>query len=137
MSFALLVCVESKLDSLDLKRAERRLLREYLDLPGLNLNLAQTARLVNVDAPTCEVALNNLVKSHCLARGEAETHARGICNGGLEAWKTLVRNRLVVITQASSLSPTNTARLQAERTQTVEHRPPEPVLPSQSSRERP
>jgi hypothetical protein len=96
VSFALLVCVESKLDSLDLKRAERRLLREYLDLPGLNLNLAQAARLVNVDAPTCEVALNNLVKSHCLARGEAETYARGICDGGLEAWKTLVRNRLVV-----------------------------------------
>jgi hypothetical protein len=134
VSFASLVCVESKLDSLGLKRAERRLLREYLDLPGLNLSLAQAARLVNVDAPTCEVALNNLVKSHCLAHSEAKTYVRGICDGGLEAWKRLVRNRLAVITQASSPSPTNAARLEAERTRTVEHRSPEP--PSHSSRER-
>jgi hypothetical protein len=84
--------VESKLKSLSLKRAERRLLREYLDLPGLNLSLAQAARLVSVDAPTCEAALANLVKSHCLAKGEAETYVRGTCDGGLEAWKRLVRN---------------------------------------------
>ena len=75
MSFALLVCVESKLDSLDLKRAERRLLREYLDLPGLNLSLTQAARLVNVDAPTCEVALSNLVKSHCFSRRRSRTRS--------------------------------------------------------------
>jgi hypothetical protein len=135
VSLASVAFMESKLESLSLKRAERRLLREYLDLPGLSLTLAQAARLVNVDAQTCEVALNNLLKSQCLAHGEAETYVRGICDGGLEAWKRLVRNRLAVIRQASSPSPVNAARLEAERIQTVEHGSPEPVLPSHSSRE--
>jgi hypothetical protein len=41
------------MESLILKLVERRLLREYLDLPGLRLSLAQAARLFGVDAPTC------------------------------------------------------------------------------------
>jgi hypothetical protein len=135
VSLAPLIFVESKLDSLGLKRAERRLLREYLDLPGLSLSLAQAARLVNVDAPTCEVALNNLVKSQCLAHGEAETYVRGTCDGGLEEWKRLLRNRLAVVTQACP-SPANAAGLKTERTQSVEHQSPEPVRPSHSSRGR-
>jgi hypothetical protein len=135
VSLASVAFMESKLESLSLKRAERRLLREYLDLPGLSLSLAQAARLVNVDAPTCEVVLNNLVKSHCLAHGEAETYVRGTCDGGLEAWKRLVRNRLAVVTQASP-SPANVAKLKAERTQSVEHQSPEPIRSSHSSRGR-
>jgi len=53
--------VESRLTLSTLKHVEQRLLREYLDLPSLSLTLAQAARLVWVDAPTCEVVLNDLV----------------------------------------------------------------------------
>jgi hypothetical protein len=37
--------VESKVDLLTLRSAEQQFLREYLDLPGLCLSLAQAARL--------------------------------------------------------------------------------------------
>ena len=63
---------ESKLKLLTLKHVERRLLREYLDLPGLSLSLAQAARLVSVDAPSCQLVLNDLVNAHCLAHSEPE-----------------------------------------------------------------
>jgi hypothetical protein len=43
-----------------LDRVERRLLREYLDLPGLSLSLTQAARLLCVDEPTCRVLLHEL-----------------------------------------------------------------------------
>ena len=39
-----------------LKHVEQRLLREYLDLPGLSLTSAQAARLVWVDAPDHQFA---------------------------------------------------------------------------------
>ena len=98
-----------QVEVIELKRVERRLLREYLDLPGLNLSLAQAARLVSVDAPTCEVVLNDLVNSHCLAHGESGTYVREARDGDLERWKSLVRNRLAAVTQASP-SPTKADR---------------------------
>ena len=92
----------SNLNSFTLKRAERRLLREYLDLPGLSLSLAQAARLVSVDAPSCQRVLNDLVNAHCLAHSESGTYVRPTRYGDLERWKSLVRNRLSV-TQSSPL----------------------------------
>ena len=96
------------MNSSTLKRVERRLLREYLDLPGLSLSLAQAARLVSVDAPSCQLVLNDLVNAHCLAHSESATYVRPTRYADLERWKSLVRNRLAV-TQASSL-PTKAAR---------------------------
>jgi hypothetical protein len=101
--------VESKLKLSTLKHVERRLLREYLDLPGLSLSLAQAARLVSVDAPTCEVVLYGLVNAHCLAHSESGTYVREARYGDLERWKSLVRNRLAAVTQASP-SPTKAVR---------------------------
>ena len=92
---------ESKLKQSTLKHVERCLLREYLDLPGLSLSLAQTARLVSVDAPTCEVVLNDLVNAHCLAHSESGTYVREARYGDLERWKGRLRNRLAALTQAS------------------------------------
>ena len=98
-----------KLKLSTLKHVERRLLREYLDLPGLSLTLAQAARLVCVDAPTCEVVLNDLVNAHCLTHNESGTYVQESRYGDLERWKGLVRNRLTAATQASP-SPTKAVR---------------------------
>ena len=118
--------VESKLRLSTLKHVERRLLREYLDLPGLSLTLAQAARLVSVDAPTCEVVLNNLVNAHCLAHSESGTYVREARDGDLERWKSLVRNRLGAVTQAS---PSPTKAVRSVRPQMVDRRFAEPVGP--------
>ena len=96
--------VESKLNLFTLKRVERRLLREYLDLPGLSLSLAQAARLANVDAPSCQLVLNDLVNVHCLTHSESGTYVRAARYGDLARWKSLVRNRLAAVTQATLLS---------------------------------
>jgi hypothetical protein len=101
--------VESELRISTLKYVERRLLREYLDLPGLSLTLAQAARLVSMDAPSCQLVLNDLVSAHCLAHSESGTYVREARYGDLELWKSLVRNRLATVTQASP-SPTKTVR---------------------------
>jgi hypothetical protein len=108
-------------DLLTLKNVEKRLLREYLDLPGLSLSLAQAARLLRVDAPTCQVALNTLVDAQCLAYGESGTYVREARYGDLELWKTVVRGRLAVLAQTPSPSTTKT-RSGKGRPQTTDHR---------------
>jgi hypothetical protein len=95
-------------DVLTLKSVEQRLLREYLDLPGLALSLAQTARLLRVDASTCQVVLNHLVDAQYLAYGESGMYVRGTRDGDLELWKTLVKNRLAVLAQRGVPSQTKT-----------------------------
>lgn len=115
--------VESKLNQLALAYVERRLLREYLDLPGLSLSLAQAARLVCADERTCEVVLNDLMSAGCLVR-ESETYARETRYGDLEGWKDRVRNRLAALTLASP-SPAKAAR--SARAQRVDRRVAEPV----------
>ena len=97
------------MNRLTLEYVERRLLREYLDLPGLSLSLAQAARLVCVDQQTCEVVLNDLMSAGCLVHSESGTYVREARYGDLERWKGRVRNRLAILTQASS-SPTKTVR---------------------------
>ena len=87
------------MDLLTLKNVEQRLLREYLDLPGLTLSLSQTARLLRVDASTCQLVLNHLVDAQYLAYGESGMYVRGARDGDLELWKTLVKNRLAVLAQ--------------------------------------
>ena len=111
---------------LTLKDVERRLLREYLDLPGLSLSLAQAARLVSVDAPSCQLVLNDLVNAHCLVHSESGTYVREVRYGDLERWKSLVRNRLAAVTQASPL-PSKAVR--SVRPQMVDRRFAEPVGP--------
>jgi hypothetical protein len=91
--------VECKLKPLTLEQLERRLLREYLYLPGLSLSLEQAARLVGVDAPACQLVLNQLVNAHALARSESGTYVRGDRYRDLEGWKSLVRTRLAVMSQ--------------------------------------
>ena len=81
------------MDFLTLKSVEQRLLREYFDLPGLTLSLAQTARLLHVDASTCQVVLNHLVDAQYLAYGESGMYVRASRDGDLGQWKTLVENR--------------------------------------------
>ena len=73
---------------------ERQLLGEYLDLPGLNLTLAQASRLLCVDARTCEVLLSRLVNARCLAYGMFGTYVRETRYADLEGWKRAVRRRL-------------------------------------------
>ena len=117
---------EPKLKLLTLKHMERRLLREYLDLPGLSLTLAQAARLVSVDAPSCQLVLNDLVNAHCLAHSESGTYGREARYGDLERWKRLVRNRLATVTQAS---PSPTRAVRSVRPQMVDRRFAEPIGP--------
>ena len=45
-----------------------RVRREYRDLPGLKLTLAQARRLWHVDAAACETMLASLVEQGFLAR---------------------------------------------------------------------
>jgi len=105
-------------DLLILKNVEQRLLREYLDLPGLSLSLVQAARLLRVDASTCQLILNDLVDAHYLAYGESGMYVRGARDGDLELWKTLVKNRLA---QTPFPSPTRTKSARG-RPQTTDHR---------------
>jgi hypothetical protein len=107
--FASLGFVDPKMKLSTLKHVEQRLLREYLDLPGLSLTLAQAARLMWVDAPACEVVLNDLVNAQCLAHSESGRYVRGAHDNDLEGWKSRVRNRLRALTHASS-SPTKAVR---------------------------
>jgi hypothetical protein len=41
---------------------------EYREMPGLQLTFAQACRLWQVDAPTCEMLLEQLVAEHFLSR---------------------------------------------------------------------
>jgi hypothetical protein len=112
-------------DLLTLKNVERQLLREYLDQPGLNLSLAQTARLLGVDASTCKAVLHGLVEARYLACDESGMYVRRNPNGNLEPWKTLVRNRLAILARTPlSRVKTSSGRGRPHRT---EHRIKEPV----------
>jgi hypothetical protein len=93
-------------DLLTLKNTEQGLLREYLDLPGLSLSLAQTARLLRLDESTCQLVLNRLVDAQCLSHGESGMYMRGAPDGDLEEWKTLVKDRLRGLAQRPVPSPT-------------------------------
>jgi len=114
-------------DVLTLKSVEQRLLREYLDLPGLTLSLAQTARLLRVDASTCQVVLIHLVDAQYLAYDESGVYVRASRDGDLELWKTLVKNRLALLAQKPFPSPTTT-RSGSGRPQTTDHGFTESIL---------
>lgn len=64
------------MELLTFKHVERRLLSEYIDLPGLNLTLAQAARLVGVEAPACQIVLHELVNAGCLAQAASGRYVR-------------------------------------------------------------
>ena len=49
---------------------------EYLELPGLNLTLAQAMRLFALDRPTCTRVLNELVNAGFLVRDETDRYVR-------------------------------------------------------------
>jgi hypothetical protein len=109
------------MESLILKLVERRLLREYLDLPGLRLSLAQAARLFGVDAPTCQVVLNKLVTARYLAHDASGRFVREVRYDDLENWKRYVRRRLASGALSPSTTPTKAAPLDRRRSQRLDH----------------
>ena len=46
----------------------RRLLLEYVEMPGLSLSVAQAARLLSADVATCQRVLDSLIDARCLTR---------------------------------------------------------------------
>lgn len=109
--------MESTLEQSLVEHVERRLLREYLDMPGLSLTLAQAARLLGVGEPICRAVLKDLVHARCLARSAAGTFVRQAQRGDLETWKGLMRKRLTQVYWAVSLLLTlciSTATLAAQ-----------------------
>ena len=46
----------------------RRVRGEYLEMPGMSLTLAQACRLWQMDAPTCQAALDMLIAERFLGR---------------------------------------------------------------------
>ena len=84
--------------TLTLEILARRLLREYLDMPGLSLSLAQSTRLLSADMPTCRRALDSLIDAGCLTRTAAGTYTRDVSHRSSEA-RTSYTRRLLAATQ--------------------------------------
>lgn len=82
------------MNTLTLEVLARRLLREYLDMPGLSLSLAQATRLLSADMPTCRRALDSLIDAGCLTRTAAGTYTRDVSHRSLEAWTSYTRRLL-------------------------------------------
>jgi hypothetical protein len=82
------------MNTLTLEVLARRLLREYLDMPGLILSLAQSTRLLSADMPTCRRALDSLIDAGCLTRTAAGTYTRDVSHRSLEAWTIYTRRLL-------------------------------------------
>jgi hypothetical protein len=82
------------LNTLTLEILARRLLREYLDMPGLSLSLAQSARLLSADMPICRRVLDSLIDACCLTRTAAGTYTRDASYRSLEAWTSHTRRLL-------------------------------------------
>jgi len=82
------------MNTLTLEVLARRLLREYLDMPGLSLSLAQSTRLLSADMPTCRRALDSLIDAGCLTRTAAGTYTRDVSHRSLEAWTIYTRRLL-------------------------------------------
>ena len=80
--------------TLKLEIIARRLLREYLEMPGLSLSLAQSTRLLSADMPTCRRVLNSLIDAGCLTRTPAGTHTRDASHRSFEAWTSYTRTLL-------------------------------------------
>jgi hypothetical protein len=53
---------------MDMQTLIRRVRGEYLEMPGLNLTLAQACRLWQMDAVTCQAALDALIAERFLGR---------------------------------------------------------------------
>ena len=82
------------MNALTLEVLARRLLREYLDMPGLSLSLAQSTRLLSADMPTCRRVLDSLIDAGCLTRTAAGTYTRDVSHRSLEAWTIYTRRLL-------------------------------------------
>ena len=82
------------MNTLTLESLARRLLREYLEMPGLSLSLAQSTRLLSADMPTCRRVLISLIDAGCLTRTPAGTHMRDASHRSFEAWTSYTRTLL-------------------------------------------
>ena len=82
------------MNTLTLEVLARSLLREYLDMPGLSLSLAQSTRLLSADMPTCRRALDSRIDAGCLTRTAAGTYTRDVSHRSLEAWTIYTRRLL-------------------------------------------
>jgi hypothetical protein len=104
-------------NTLTLEIDARRLLREYLDMPGLTLSLAQSARLLSVDMSTCRRVLESLIDLRCLTRSAAGAYTRDASHRSLEAWESHTRRLLAQPQPAvrSSPRPSRDAALNAHQ----------------------
>ena len=59
-----------------LEEVIRRVRAEYLEMPGLQLTVAQAARLWHLDPVACEALLATLVQSRFLIKTRSEAYAR-------------------------------------------------------------
>jgi hypothetical protein len=83
----------------------RRLLRDYLDMPGLSLSLAQSTRLLSADMPTCRRVLDSLIDAGCLTRTAAGTYTRDAAHRSLEAWTSYTRRLLAAAQDEPDVRP--------------------------------
>jgi hypothetical protein len=58
------------------REAILRIEAEYREMPGLNLTLAQAARLWGIDRGACELVLANLIERRVLKRASNGTYVR-------------------------------------------------------------
>jgi hypothetical protein len=68
-----------------------------------------------VDAPACQVVLDELVKARCLAQAASGRYVREARFDDLDAWKRFAKRRLASATQLSPTKP------QARRVQKANH----------------
>jgi len=54
----------------------RRIIGEYMEMPGLRLTGPQAQRLLGLDGPRCQAALDALVDAHLLRRLDDGRYAR-------------------------------------------------------------
>ena len=61
-------------DTLSHESLVARIRGEYLEMPGLRLTLAQACRLWQVDASTCEMLVDQLVREGFLCRTDSGSY---------------------------------------------------------------
>jgi hypothetical protein len=67
---------EDLYDTSPYQTAFHRIRAEYVEMPGMRLTAAQVERLSGVDATTCRVVLDDLVRAKFLHAGSDGTYAR-------------------------------------------------------------
>jgi hypothetical protein len=77
-----------------------RIRGEYREMPGLRLTLAQACRLWQVDAPTCETLLEQLVHEGFLHRTDNGAYIAVSLSGARQPAKAQLRERVPLFRSA-------------------------------------